>query len=133
MNVTSFVSSNYSISFSHSARHCPLCLIVCGGTSQIERHWSLYAVQELTLDKLQLIATANATPSHKVKWLTWLNSSAPTREARRFPPRPANDDKITSFLSKACWYAAVSSISSPFREDFHRLDHSCLFQMLLVY
>lgn len=76
---------------------------------QIERHWSLYATPELTLEKLQLIATSNASPSYKVKWLKWMNSSGPTREARRFPARPVNEEKLTYFLAKACWYAGVCS------------------------
>jgi hypothetical protein len=75
---------------------------------QIERHWSLYAVPELTLEKLQMIATSNVTASYKVKWLKWLNASGPSREARRFPPRPVNEEKLFTFLTKACWYAGVS-------------------------
>ena len=73
------------------------------------RHWILFSVPELTLEKLQLIATSNASPSYKVKWLKWMNSSEGSREARRFLPRPVNEDKLSTFLAKACWYARVRS------------------------
>ena len=55
---------------------------------KIERHWTLYAVTELTLEKLQMIASTNVIPAQMVKWLKWLNSSGPSREARKFPPHP---------------------------------------------
>lgn len=79
----------------------------CFTLVQIERHWSQFAVPELTLEKLQLIATANVSPTHKVKWLKWMNASAYSREARRFPPRPANEEKLQAFLTRACWFAGV--------------------------
>ena len=75
--------------------------------AQIERHWTLFSVPELTLEKLQLIATSNASPSYKVKWLKWMNSSRASHEARRFPPRLVNEDKLSTFLAKACWYVGV--------------------------
>lgn len=59
------------------------------------------------MEKLQLIATAKATPSSKIKWLQYFNSSASTREARRLPPKLINEDKLATFLSKACWWAGV--------------------------
>jgi hypothetical protein len=62
----------------------------------------------MTLEKLQLIATCNVSKEHKVKWLTWWNSSVQTREARRFPLKPAGEVELKSFLAKACWYSGVS-------------------------
>ena len=41
-----------------------------------------------------MIATANVTPNHKVKWLKWMNASGPSREARRVPVRPVNEEKL---------------------------------------
>ena len=77
---------------------------------QVERHYSKYAVPELSLEKLQIICTSVASPPHKVKWLKWMNASDETREARRFPPRPVNQDKLQSFLARACFYAGVSIV-----------------------
>ena len=74
---------------------------------QVERHYSKYVVPELSLEKLQIITTSVASPSHKVKWLKWMNTSDETRKARRFPARPVNEDKVQSFLGKACFYAGV--------------------------
>jgi len=62
---------------------------------------------ELTLEKLQLIATAKASPPSKIRWLEFFNSSAATREARRLPPKPINEERLSSFLAKACWWAGV--------------------------
>ncbi len=63
---------------------------------------------ELTLDKLQLIATSAVLPHHKLRWLKWWNSSVHTREAVRFPVRPVNDERLNSFIVKAAWWAGVS-------------------------
>ena len=67
---------------------------------------------ELTLEKLQLIATSNVAPVHKVKWIKFFNSSVATREAVRFPPKPMNEEKLGIFLVKACWWAGVCIIAS---------------------
>lgn len=76
---------------------------------------------ELTLEKLQLIATAKASSNFKIKWLEYFNSSPSTREARRLPPKSVNEDKLGIFLAKACWWAGVSiksQISSSFMTNF---------------
>ena len=75
---------------------------------QIERHYTLNALSpELTLEKLQLIATSKASPLSKIKWLEYFNSSAATREARKLPPKLINEDRLAQFLAKACWWAGV--------------------------
>jgi hypothetical protein len=63
---------------------------------------------ELTLEKLQLIATTSVPPHHKNRWIKWWNSSVPTREAVRFPLKPVNEDRLNSFLVRAAWWAGVS-------------------------
>ena len=75
---------------------------------QIKHHWSLFTVPELTLEKLQMIATANVPAKYKVRRLRWMNAYVPSQEARRLPPRPMNEDKLLVFLIKACFYARVS-------------------------
>ena len=51
----------------------------------------------MTLEKLQMVATCNTTANHKIKFLKWWNSSTPSRDARRFPPRPSVRDLARSF------------------------------------
>ena len=63
---------------------------------------------ELTLDKLQIIATTVGPPHHKLRWLKWWNSSVHTREAVRFPLRPVNAVHLNSFIVKAAWWGGVS-------------------------
>ena len=63
---------------------------------------------ELTLDKLQLIATTTVPPHHKLRWLKWWNSSVHTREAVRFPLKPVNEERLNSFIVRAAWWAGVS-------------------------
>jgi hypothetical protein len=77
--------------------------------SQIGRHYTLNSITpELNMEKLQLIVTAKVSAAYKVKWLEYLNSSASTREARKLPPKPTNEEKLVAFLSKACFWAGVS-------------------------
>ena len=54
-----------------------------------------------------MIAMTSVNPNHRVKWLKWMNASGPSREARRVPPCPVNEEKLQLFLSKACWYAGI--------------------------
>lgn len=75
---------------------------------QVERHWSTNEFAEMTLEKLQMVATCNVTAAHKTKFLQWWNSSAPSREARKFPPKPVSENLLGPFLNKCCWYAGVS-------------------------
>jgi hypothetical protein len=78
--------------------------------SQIARHYTLNSINpELNLEKLQLIATAKASPASKIKWLEYFNSSMSTREARKLPPKPTNEEKLQSFLGKACFWEGVST------------------------
>jgi hypothetical protein len=77
--------------------------------SQIARHYSLNSIApELNLEKLQLIATAKSSPASKIKWLEYFNSSASTREARKLPAKPTNEEKLQAFLAKACFWEGVS-------------------------
>ena len=85
-----------------------LTIFSCG--SQIARHYTLNSIApEFNLEKLQLIATAKASPASKIKWLEYFNSSASTCEARRLPIKPTNEEKLHAFLSKACFWEGVST------------------------
>ena len=75
-----------------------------------------------------MIATANVTPSHKVKWLKWMNASGPSREASRVPIRHVNEEKLQLFLSKASWYAGVCV---SYGLAFSSLLHTSVFHALV--
>ena len=60
------------------------------------------------MEILQLIVTAKASAASKVKWLEYFNSFASTREARKLPTKPTNEERLCSFLAKACFWAGVS-------------------------
>jgi hypothetical protein len=67
----------------------------------------------MTLEKLQLIATASASPPFKVKWLEQWNSSALSRQAVHFPPKGFIDKELESRLNRDSFWAGVS-IQSPY-------------------
>jgi hypothetical protein len=75
---------------------------------QITKHWSNYEKPEMTLERLQLIATAVAAPLHKVRWLSNWNSSSSTREAFHFPAKGFLDKELEAWLNKATFWAGVS-------------------------
>ena len=76
----------------------------------MERHWSRNEVPEMTLEKLQMVATCNMPGAHKAKILKWWNSSAPSREARKFPQKPVSENLLPLFLAKCVWYAGVREL-----------------------
>jgi len=78
---------------------------------QVEKHWSANEVPEMTLEKLQMVATCNTTLAHKIKFLKWWNSSMPSRDARRFLPRAVSETLLGPFLNRCVWYAGVSLFS----------------------
>ena len=67
----------------------------------------------MTLEKLQLIATASASPPFKVRWLEQWNSSAHSRQAVHFPAKGCTEKELEAFLNKASFWAGVS-IQSPY-------------------
>jgi len=77
---------------------------------QIERHYYNNEVPEMTLEKLQLIATCNTTSHHKTKFLKWWNFSVPSRDTRKFLAKPVSETHLGPFLNKCIWYAGVSDI-----------------------
>jgi hypothetical protein len=82
--------------------HCIIPLL------QITKHWSNYEKPEMTLERLQLIATAVAAPLHKVRLLSSWNSSSSTREAFHFPAKGFLDKELEPWLNKATFWAGVS-------------------------
>ena len=67
---------------------------------------------EMTLEKLQMVATCSMPGAQKAKILRWWNSSAPSRKARKFPPKPVSENSLPLFLAKCVWYAGVRDLIS---------------------
>ena len=67
---------------------------------------------EMTLEKLQMVATCSMPGAQKTKILKWWNSSTPSREARKFPPKPVSENSLPLFLAKCVWYAGVRDLIS---------------------
>jgi hypothetical protein len=72
------------------------------------KHWSNNKKLEMSQEKLQLIAAASATSTHKVKWLGFWNSSFHSRQAVHFPAKGFTDRDLESWLNKATFWAGVS-------------------------
>ena len=64
----------------------------------------------MTLDKLQMIATALAAPPQKVRWLQQWNSSSMTREVLHFPAKGFTEKDFEPWLNRASFWAGVSII-----------------------
>ena len=62
---------------------------------------------EVTLDRLQLIAVALTPHHHKVRWLSFWNSSTHTREALHFPAKGFKTEELETWLNKASFWAGV--------------------------
>ena len=92
-----------------------LARILCLHLFKVTRHNNAYHSQkiEMTLEKLQLIATAAVEPKYKVRWLKWWNSGSFNREAIRFPKSPPSDDTLKPWINKASFWVGVrlSSLS----------------------
>jgi hypothetical protein len=61
----------------------------------------------MSLDRLQLIATAVAPHHHKARWLSFWNLGAHTREALHFPAKGFKTEELESWLNKASFWAGV--------------------------
>ena len=67
----------------------------------------------MSLEKLQLIATACVAPEFKVRWLEQWNSSVYSRQAVHFPTKGFTERDLESWLNKASFWAGVS-IQAPY-------------------
>jgi hypothetical protein len=76
---------------------------------QIKKHWSNNKKLEISLEKLQLIATACAAPQFKVRWLENWNSSVHSRQVVHFPPKGFTEKDLEAWLNKASFWARVSN------------------------
>jgi hypothetical protein len=84
---------------------------------QITKHWSNNEKPEMSLEKLQLIATAYVAPQFKVRWLQFWNSGIHSRQAVHFPPKGFTDKDLEAWLNRASFWAGVSN-KSFFASDY---------------
>ena len=52
---------------------------------QIDYHFSTFLVTDMTIEKLQKVATTHVDASFKAKWLGWWNSPAGVKIKNKFP------------------------------------------------
>jgi len=71
---------------------------------KIEKHWMSNNVPEMTLEKLQMIATCNTLSQQKINLLKWWNSPMPFREARKFPMHVAEYNPTGNRLKRHDMY-----------------------------
>jgi hypothetical protein len=72
---------------------------------QITKHWSNTEKPEMTLERLQLIATTVAASLHKVRWLTFWNLGTHTREVLHFPAKGFTEKELEAWLNRASFWA----------------------------
>jgi hypothetical protein len=73
------------------------------------KHWSNNEKPEMSLEKLQLIATACAAPQFKVRWLENWNSGVYSHQAIHFLPKGFTDKDLEAWLNKASFLARISN------------------------
>jgi hypothetical protein len=76
---------------------------------QIVEHYSAHvaAKVEMTLEKLQMLATAAVESKYKVRWLKWWNSPSFVRSDLRFPKSPAGEDTLKKWMDRAAFWAGI--------------------------
>lgn len=76
---------------------------------QVNRHFDVYQMKpEMTLEKLQLIATAKVGATFKGRWCRWWNLSKGSRQEYNFPASPASDIVLRGWIDKAAFFAGVN-------------------------
>ena len=75
---------------------------------QIDRHFSTFLVPDMTIEKLQKVATTHVDAHFKAKWLRWWNSPADVKDKNRFPSSlPLREKVLENWLNKASFWAQV--------------------------
>ena len=75
---------------------------------QIDRHFSTFLYPDMTIEKLQKVATTHVDASFKAKWLRWWNSSANVKIKNHFPSsNPIREKVLDDWLNKASFWAHV--------------------------
>ena len=85
---------------------------------QVKIQWESKEKPEMTIEKLQMVATAVVPSEFKVRWLRWWNAGPLVRAGVRSPKAPVSDNRLLEWLNKAAFYAGVSVLSSHHLNDF---------------
>ena len=84
---------------------------------QILNHHNIYRTKpEMSLEKLQLLATAKVPGKYKERWLQWWNMSKDSRQAYNFPKSPCSTEDLRPWSTIAAFWAGVCSLvlTAPF-------------------
>jgi hypothetical protein len=99
---------------------------------QVKLHWENKEKPEMTLEKLQMVATTVVSPEFRVRWLRWWNAGPLVRAGVKFPKAPVSDNKLLQWLNKAAFYAGVIT-SIPLLSCISFLLFLYLFSSFLAY
>ena len=83
----------------------------------------------MTLEKLQLIATARVSLTFKGRWCKWWNLSKGSRQEYNFPASQVSDLVLQGWIDKAVFFAGVFSI---FKFEFIAFLILCVLKALFV-
>jgi hypothetical protein len=85
-----------------------MILIYRSHSSQIDRHFSTFLVSDMSIEKLQKVATTHVDASVKARWLRWWNSPADVKAKNKFPTSlPLREKVLEDWLHKASFWAQV--------------------------
>lgn len=75
---------------------------------QIDRHFSTFLMPDMTIEKLQKVATTHVDASFKARWLRWWNSPTDVKTQNIFPSSvPLREKVLEDWLHKASLWAQV--------------------------
>lgn len=77
---------------------------MCHHVLQIISHYNSSSNPEITIEKLQKLATTQVEPEFKAKWLCWWNSRSMRRAAYRFLPPDFKEADFNFWLNKATFW-----------------------------
>ena len=87
-----------------SLHHLPLNLCF----TQINNHYNVNINPNMTIEKLQKVATSRVMAEYKACWLRWWNSSRSIHQGNHFPAKtPFKDKTFDAFLNRASFWAQV--------------------------
>ena len=87
---------------------CVLFLTCVSFSLQIDRHYSTFLVSDMSIEKLQKVATRHVDASIKARWLWWWNSPADVKTINKFPTSLLLlETVLDDWLHRASFWAQV--------------------------
>jgi hypothetical protein len=75
---------------------------------QIDRHYSTFLVSDMSIEKLQKVATTHVDASIKARWLWWWNSPSDVKTINKFPIAiPLREKVLDDWFHRASIWAHV--------------------------